>query len=1262
MKTLRTVFALLMTLACLPMLAVDYVASNPTEGGEYYVLNVGKSKWLGKDLLSGITDVFTKEKPQMWVVTPVEGGYNLQQKGEEKYVSITDSRVAGTTVITAKDNDSNPSVLTIAEADDAYSISVPNLYRAGFSLREPARDATYYLGYNNTFSTLEGNAKVENNSKWIFVSKLDYDKANAATPSIKSNVNNSILLGDVKANAFELTPADATVTLTPEGVASYEDGTLTALAEGVVTVSIEVEEGYHGDIYYKSASETYEISIIELATFKNAIEEAEGRLTLVNNNIGFLPGQYTPAEAAPLADAVAQAKTLLNNIEKNASRYLSEEAINKAIEAMEAVECQANEEEQNAISKSEGEINAGKKISIGGTGLNAMPLQGNTLYTLSVDYTGGELNLNLVGPDKKTLFNETTDNQAAMEDEEESKHYEYIFYTGATGNYTLNVTAIEEAVNYSNLTLMTAPTVGDEMKGADLAEVEESQEFFIYNMATGLFLNNKNTCDNGMPTLWTVTRTENGTWTITSNGNAVNVGLDIPKNEITLDIPLLGPQTLGGYSSAHPEQINITTNAAEASAFIIEGNANGYTIANEANWKYFNFEDINISNIYSLITSGGYPAEYTSYIYTAQAENGVSALKGSEYPSLYNARWKFITKEEYEKTEAYRAKVIATFKQTLAETQEQLKGIQNSAIRKGIATAMLTKALTLKGLIDTPIVNLFVKPATSTIVSAIDECAKAVEYAKVNSTYYLACKEAVENMSKLSSGIFVKGLVLAANSGLELSLSTTAMDATMFTLRAGATLYAQTVKSWAEGQDFTGFIGNNSFSTENTNKWMALDLAQMANLVPSIKDIMDKAANIGIKLGEGGASVENGVVSANSSIVQAVVALPEGKYRFSADMATSKLDKAYLHATIIESGAMIESIQKITSTVNISFTDAIKLAAAIINQEPIFDIISQIGNVAEIDVEQLISLITDAINGNGNIIHVNGVNGEGMNEFVENSLEFDINGKAIVILGASAQNSLLSGIGSIIPGQTIEGIDAILGMSAYKADNFRLNYIQNPVKEETAGATSVFASLRNLFTRKKVAAVNANEIADAKSFVTFVSAAPVSIDQIGECEVYRMPRLSEDGKTVVLERINTWIPAGMPVIVRRSINAPTCELSGWAMPITEDKTNYGILNGTYAGTSISNGFVLAYGNEGLAFYRVNGETTINSNECYIPALEGVQANVLYLPAAMTSDATAIAEVLEQNNENTTMYNVAGQRVNDNAKGLIIVKGKKMLKK
>ncbi|WP_407401719.1 dockerin type I repeat-containing protein [Sodaliphilus sp.] len=556
-------------------------------------------------------------------------------------------------------------------------------------------------------------------------------------------------------------------------------------------------------------------------------------------------------------------------------------------------------------------------------------------------------------------------------------------------------------------------------------------------MATGLFLNNKNTCDGGMPTMWTLTRNaETNTWTITNNDKAVGVNLIIPSASITIPIPILGDQTLGGYSSNVPDSVAVVSNAAEASQFTIQGTADGYTIANTTEWEYFNFADINLSNIMNLISNGGFPASYTSYLYTGEPVDGASALLAGEYPSMYNARWKFVSREEYEQTVAYRNQVIEALKKTLAESQESIKGIQNSALRKGIANAMMAKAAVLNGIVQTPIVNWFITPATSELVKAIDECEAAVEYAKINSMYYVACKEGINNMSNLSSGVFVKGIVLAANTELELCLSTTAMDAAMLALRAGAILYAQTVETWAMGQDFTGFVGNNSFSTGGIDKWLPLSAQQLAGLVPAIKDIMDKLPITA----EPSATVVDGHLESNSAVMQAVVALPEGRYRLSAQMATSALNDASLYALIVDGSDLIDNIKDVASSLDLSFEDVFKLAEAIIKGGSITDIIKEVSGSINIDADTLMKIVADAIQGNAKKVNVNAVKGEGADKFVENNLEFEIDNRAILLIGTSAQLSLAS---DIIPGGLFDGLTALLGTASYKADDVRLTYVRN---------------------------------------------------------------------------------------------------------------------------------------------------------------------------------------------------------------------------
>lgn len=1030
---------LIMSVMLLPVFAADYVTSDPMQGGEFYVMNKGKGTWLGRGLLDG-----ANSKPQLWEVTIADGGYIIKQKDAEKYVSITDNLtetnlfgVRYTTTVTASDDAATPVVVTLRDEGECYSISVPNLYKkVTASSSKPARDVTYFFGFNKTLGTKEAVTSVDDNSKWLFITKADYDIANAVEPKLQSNLSATLVKGDVKENAFITDPAGIVPTFDPEGIVTYDNGTVTAVAEGKTTITFTVTEGYYNDVYYKGASSSFEVSVINLDNLMNAVNEGREKLQQLNQNRGFLAGMYTPASIEPLAKAVADAETLLTNIGNDVETYLNEDAINNAIAAIRNFTCTANEVEINAIASPAGELADDETVTMGGTGAEAMPLQGNTLYKVTVDYTGGELLLNLKN-DGKSILKVTTANQTLIEDEEAAKHFEQLFYTTATADYTLDITAKGGDVKYE-MTLFTAQTMGDEMKGTDLSQVEESTEVFVYNVATGMFLNNKSTCDTGMPTLWKLTRdAENNTWTITSNGKAVGVNLTIPSNSLTIPIPIVGDQTISGYSSSVPEGVEVVSNAEEASVFTIQGTADGYTIANTTNWEYFNFADINISNIVSLITNGGFPASYTSYMYTGEPENGVSVLLASEYPSMYSARWKFVSREDYEQTVAYRNQVIEALKNTLAESQESIKGIRNSALRKGIATAKLAKATVLNGIVQTPIVNIFLAPATTDLVAAIQECEDAVEYAKINSEYYVACKDGIDNMSKLSSGVYVKGIVLAANTELELTLSTRAMDAVMLTMRAGATLYTQTINEWAAGQDFTGFVANNSFTTETTDKWLPLSPQQIANLVPGVKDILDKLP----VNNDPQVTVEDGHLNSNAAVVQAIVALPEGRYRLSADMATSTINKAFLHAIIIDGGDLVENIRQAAEGIDFSFDDVLKIAQAIMQGGSITDIIESITSSVDIDVEALTKLLGDVLQGNAQKINTNGVTGEGLDKFVENNLEFDITNRGILMIGTSAESAIASGITGILPGGVLDGIGALLGGATYKADNVHLTYV-----------------------------------------------------------------------------------------------------------------------------------------------------------------------------------------------------------------------------
>lgn len=122
---------------------------------------------------------------------------------------------------------------------------------------------------------------------------------------------------------------------------------------------------------------------------------------------------------------------------------------------------------------------------------------------------------------------------------------------------------------------------------------------------------------------------------------------------------------------------------------------------------------------------------------------------------------------------------------------------------------------------------------------------------------------------------------------------------------------------------------------------------------------------------------------------------------------------------------------------------------------------------------------------------------------------------------------------------------------------------------------------------------------------------------------------------------------------------------------TEIKNNKLVANTEGVKTATTEGefYVLAVTNEqaktvGLAKIAQNG--TLAKNRAYMPA-SVIPASVSAQPATFRlvfGDATMVTEVGDGDAEavETVVYNLAGQRVNDNAKGLVVVKGRVYLKK
>lgn len=144
------------------------------------------------------------------------------------------------------------------------------------------------------------------------------------------------------------------------------------------------------------------------------------------------------------------------------------------------------------------------------------------------------------------------------------------------------------------------------------------------------------------------------------------------------------------------------------------------------------------------------------------------------------------------------------------------------------------------------------------------------------------------------------------------------------------------------------------------------------------------------------------------------------------------------------------------------------------------------------------------------------------------------------------------------------------------------------------------------------------------------------------------------GTTLTLEAVSTTIPANTPVVLQ-SENAINETVYGVAVSGTPEA---GLLTGVYEDTDAPVGsYVLQYQNDKALFYVVESgsQPTIKANRAYLTVSSG--AKELFL-----EDATGIDKVEFNGQQSTVAFNLAGQAVGNDYKGIVIINGKKYLKK
>lgn len=135
----------------------------------------------------------------------------------------------------------------------------------------------------------------------------------------------------------------------------------------------------------------------------------------------------------------------------------------------------------------------------------------------------------------------------------------------------------------------------------------------------------------------------------------------------------------------------------------------------------------------------------------------------------------------------------------------------------------------------------------------------------------------------------------------------------------------------------------------------------------------------------------------------------------------------------------------------------------------------------------------------------------------------------------------------------------------------------------------------------------------------------------------------------------TKIPVGSAVVMKGNAGSYKLPYTTGAAALTGNELKAATANVTADGTQ----YILANGAQGVGFYKATTGSTITAGKGYL-VISG-EAGVKGFYGFEFNDATGINDVNVDLNTNSSIYNIAGQRLQKMQKGINIVNGKKVLK-
>lgn len=179
----------------------------------------------------------------------------------------------------------------------------------------------------------------------------------------------------------------------------------------------------------------------------------------------------------------------------------------------------------------------------------------------------------------------------------------------------------------------------------------------------------------------------------------------------------------------------------------------------------------------------------------------------------------------------------------------------------------------------------------------------------------------------------------------------------------------------------------------------------------------------------------------------------------------------------------------------------------------------------------------------------------------------------------------------------------------------------------------------------------------SSSFATYAAYYPVNYAELG-LKAYAV-KLNEAKDGVEFTEIPDVVPAGVPVLLKGiADNEYVLEKAeGWSPVSTDLKMSDGKATSTAAATL----YALATVNDLTAFYRVKKDSNIPAKRCYLEVMSASANAAFYSLGTNFGETTGISSVENKvEKADVPVYNLAGQLVGKDYKGLVIKNGKKFV--